>query len=98
MQKKFKTYVMTTGNHLNNFVELDSKIMDELLKTTDELLKVEHLDLENSKYLAKVLFCLGKYDESIEQLEKILSLKSDDEHIMTYIGINHFKKGIMKLH
>ena len=83
---------MTTRNHLNNFVELDSKIMEEHLKISDELLKVEHLDLENTEYLAKLLFCLGKYDESIEQFEKILSLKSDDEQVMADIGINYFKK------
>ena len=83
---------MTTRNHLNNFVELDSKIMDELLKTTDKLLKVEHLDYDNIEYLARALFCLERYDESIEHFKRMLSLKSDDKQVMTYIGINYFKK------
>lgn len=83
---------MTTGNHLNNFEKLDSKIIKDHLKTAEELLKVEHLDLENSKYLAKILFCLEKYDESIEKFERILSIKSDDGQVMAYIGINYFKK------
>lgn len=83
---------MTTNTHLNDFIELDSKIQEELLKTTDELLKVEYLDLDNTEYLAKALFCLKKYDESIEQFEKMLSFKSDDEQVMAYIGINYFKK------
>ena len=83
---------MTTNNHLKNFVEIDSKTQENLLRTTDELLKVEHLDLDNTKYLAKVLFYLGKYDESIEQLKKILSLNSNDEQVMIHIGINYFKK------
>ena len=83
---------MTTKNHLKNFVEIDSKTRKNLLKTTDELLKVEHLDLDNTKYLAKLLFCLGKYDESIDQLKRVLSLNSDDEKVMIHIGINYFKK------
>lgn len=83
---------MTTRNHLSNFVEPNTKIQEELLKTTDELLKVEHLDLENTEYLAKALFCLKRYDESIKQFERILSQKSDDEQVMAYIGINYFKK------
>ena len=83
---------MTTRNHLNKFVELDSKILDEHLKIANELLNVEHLDLDNTEYLAKILFCLEKYDESIEQFERILSLKSDDGQVMAYIGINYFKK------
>lgn len=83
---------MTTNNHLKNFVEIDSKTRKNLLKTTDELLKVEHLDLDNTKYLAKLLFCLGKYDESIDQLKRVLSLNSDDEKVMIHIGINYFKK------
>lgn len=83
---------MTTSNHLNNFMELDSKIQEELLKTTDELLEVEHLDLDNTKYLAKALFCLKRYDESIEQFERMLSLKSDDEDALSFIGINYFRK------
>ena len=83
---------MTTNNHLKNFVEIDSKTRKNLLKTTDELLKVEHLDLDNTKYLAKLLFCLGKYDESIDQLKRVLSLNSNDEKVMIHIGINYFKK------
>ena len=83
---------MTTNSHLKNFVEIDSKTLEELSKTADELLEVKHLDLDNTEYLAKALFCLGKYDESIEQFERILSLKSDDEQAMSNIGINYFLK------
>lgn len=49
---------MTTMNHLSNFVEIDSAILDELEKTADNLLEIEHLDFDNTIYLAKVLFCL----------------------------------------
>lgn len=87
---------MTTNNHLTDFAQIDSGIMDELSKTADELLKVEHLDSDNRQYLAKALFCLERYDESIEQFKRILSLESDDEKIMTYIAINYFKKGDYK--
>lgn len=84
---------MTTNNHLNNFIELDSKSREELLKTADELVKVKHLDLDNTKYLAKILFYLQKYDESIEQYKRALTLNSEDEHAIVFIGINYFKKG-----
>lgn len=70
---------MTTNYHLNDFIELDSKILEDLSDTADELLEVEHLDLDNREYLAKALFCLGRYGESIEQFKGILSLKADDE-------------------
>lgn len=83
---------MTTDHHLNNFIKLDSKTMDELSKTADELIEVEHLDFDNTRYLAKALFCLGRYDESIKQFERMLSLKSDDWQVMADIGINYFKK------
>ena len=83
---------MTTINHLNNFAEIDSEIQQQYSKTADELLEVEHLDLDNTEYLAKLLFCLGRYDESIEQFERVLSMKSDDENVMADIGINYFKK------
>ena len=83
---------MTTNSHLKNFVDIDLKTLEELSKIADELLEVEHLDADNTEYLAKALFCLGKYDESIEQLERILSLKSDDEQAMSNIGINYFLK------
>ena len=83
---------MTTRNHLNNFVEIDSEIQQDYLNTVDELLEVDHLDFDNVEYLAKLLFCLGRYDESIEQFERILSMKSDDENAITNIGINYFKK------
>ena len=83
---------MTTINHLNNFAEIDSEIQQQYSKTADELLEVEHLDLDNTEYLAKLLFCLGRYDESIEQFERILSIKCDDENVMADIGINYFKK------
>ena len=83
---------MTTRNHLNDFVEIDSEIQQDYLKIVDELLEVDHLDFDNVEYLAKLLFCLGRYDESIEQFERILSMKSDDENAITNIGINYFKK------
>lgn len=84
---------MTTRNHLNDFVEIDSEIQRDYLNTANELLEVDHLDLDNVEYLAKLLFCLGRYDESIEQFERILSMKCDDENAITDIGINYFKKG-----
>ena len=83
---------MTTTNHLNDFIKLDSKTVDELSKTADELLEVEHLDFDNTEYLAKVLFCLERYDESIKQFERMLTIKSDDGQVLTNIGINYFKK------
>ena len=89
--KTIQVNVMTTDHHLNNFIDLDSETMDELSKTADELLEVEHLDFDNTNYLVKALFCLGRYDESIKQFERMLSLKSDNKEIMTNIGINYFK-------
>ncbi|WP_410319988.1 tetratricopeptide repeat protein [Methanobrevibacter sp.] len=89
--KRAKVNAMTTNNHLN-FEELDSKTYEDYSKTANELLEVEHLDFENSKYLAKVLFLLKRHDESIEQLERALSQKSDDESI-ALIAVNHFQKG-----
>ena len=83
---------MTTNNHLSNFEKLDSKILEEQLKTAEELLEVENLDLDNTEYLASLLFCLERYDESIEQFERALSLKSDDEEILRDIAITYFKK------
>ena len=88
--KRAKVNAMTTNNHLN-FEELDSKTYEDYSKTANELLEVEHLDFENSKYLAKLLFLLKRHDESIEQLERALSQKSDDEAI-DLIAINHFQK------
>lgn len=82
---------MTTDHHLNEFIELDSETIDELSKTADELIEVKHLDFNNTDYLAKVLFCLGRYDESIKQFERLLSLKSNDKQITTNMGINYFK-------
>lgn len=90
--KTIQVNVMTTDHHLNEFIELDSETMDELSKTADELLEFEHLDFDNTNYLAKALFCLGRYDESIKQFERMLSLKSDDWQVMADIGINYFKK------
>lgn len=87
---------MTTNNHLNEFTEIDPKILDDLKNTADELLPVKNLDLDNTEYLAKVLFFLGRYDESIMQFERVLSIKSDDEKAMTFIAICHFKKGDYK--
>ncbi len=87
---------MTTNSHLNNFEKFDSKTIEEYLKITDELLEVEHLDLDNTEYLAKVLFCLERHDESIEQFERILSQKDEDCEILINIGINYFKKGDYK--
>ena len=87
--KKAKVNAMTTNNHLN-FEELDSKTYEDLSKTANELLEVEHLDFDNRKYLAKVLFLLKRHDESIEQLEMAISKKSDDE-TQALIAINHFQ-------
>lgn len=87
---------MTTMNHLSNFVEIDSAILDELEKTADNLLEVEHLDFDNTIYLAKVLFLLKRYDESIKQFERALSLKANDKTAITFIGINHFQKNDYK--
>ena len=83
---------MTTNNHLNNYIELDPEIREELSKTADELLEVKHLDSDNTKYLAKVLFRLGRHDESIGQLEKILSFDGDDEDALVLVALNHFRK------
>ena len=83
---------MTTTSHLNDFVKLDSEILDEHSKTADELLKAGHLDLENTLYLAKLLFCLERYDESIKQFKKALSLKGDDEEALSFIAVCCFKK------
>ena len=87
--KKAKVNSMTTNNHLN-FEELDSKTYEDLSKIANELLEVEHLDFDNRKYLAKVLFLLKRHDESIEQLEMAISKKSDDE-TQALIAINHFQ-------
>ena len=84
---------MTTSNHLNEFVQMDPKTLEDHSKTADELLKVEHLDCDNTEYLAKLLFCLGRYDESIQQFERILELKGNEKTAMVNIAINHFKKG-----
>ena len=89
--KRAKVNAMTTNNHLN-FEELDSKTYEDYSKTANELLEVEHLDFENSKYLAKVLFLLKRHDESIEQLERALSQKSDDEAI-ALIALNYLDFG-----
>lgn len=82
---------MTTINHLSNFEELDFKTTEELSNTADELLAVEHLDSDNTKYLAGILLSLGRYGESIEQLERILTMKSNDEETIALIAISHFK-------
>ena len=83
---------MTTNNHLNEFTEIDPKLREDLMNTADELLLVEELDLENSEYLAKILFCLGKYDESIRQFERMLSMKGRNKNalasiVVTLLGI-----------
>lgn len=83
---------MTTKNHLNNFIKIDSKIQDDLKSTAENLLEVENLDLENTEYLAKALFCLGRYSESIRQFEKILEKKAKDKDALKNIAINHFHK------
>ena len=84
---------MTTENHLNEFVQINPETRKDLQNTTEELLKVEHLDLDNRQYLASVLFCLGRYEESIEEFERILSMKEKDEKIIADIAICHFKIG-----
>ena len=73
---------MTTENHLNEFVQINPETRKDLQNTTEELLKVEHLDLDNRQYLASVLFCLGRYGESIEEFERILSKNENDEKII----------------
>ena len=78
---------MTTTNHLNNFEKLDSDILESHRKIADELLEVENLDLENTEYLARLLFCLERYDESIDQFKKVISLKSDVGNAFMFIGI-----------
>lgn len=82
---------MTTINHLNSFEKLESETMENLSRTADELLCVEHLDFENTEYLANVLLLLGRHDESIKQFERMLLLKDDDKKALTGIAINHFK-------
>ena len=62
------------------------------MNTADELLLVEELDLDNAEYLAKILFCLGKYDESIRQFERMLSMKGRNKNALASIAINHFKR------
>ena len=57
-----------------------------------ELLNVENLDFDNTRYLAEILFKLKRYDESIKQLKRALSLSHDDE-LLTLIGITYFKMG-----
>ena len=82
---------MTTINHLNSFEKLESETMENLSRTADELLCVEHLDFDNTEYLANVLLLLGRHDESIEQFERMLLLKEDDKKALAGIAINHFK-------
>ena len=53
---------------------------------------VENLDFDNTRYLAEILFKLKRYDESIKQLKRALSLSHDDE-LLTLIGITYFKMG-----
>ena len=83
---------MTTNNHLKNFIEPEPEIREELSKTADELLEAKHLDRDNTMHLAKVLFRLGRHDESIEQLEKIISFIGYDKNALTLIALNHFRK------
>ena len=73
---------MTTENHLNEFVQINPETRKDLQNTAEELLKVEHLDLDNRQYLASVLFSLGRYGESIDEFERILSIKENDEKII----------------
>ena len=84
---------MTTENHLNEFVQINPETRKDLQNTAEELSKVEHLDLDNRQYLASVLFSLGRYDESIEEFERILSIKENDEKIIADIAICHYKRG-----
>lgn len=81
---------MTTNNHLNNFVEIDSKTHDELSNIVDKLLQVKHLDIDNTHYLASSLVSLERYDESVMQYERILAMKSYDEKALLGIGIAYF--------
>ena len=81
---------MTTTNHLNKYEKLDSEILESHSKIADELLEVENLDLENTEYLARLLFCLERYDESIDQFKKVMSLKNDMGNAFMFIGINYF--------
>ena len=83
---------MTTRNHLNSFEKLEPETMDNISRTADELLCIEHLDFDNTRYLASALFCLGRYDESIEQFERMLSMKCDDKETIACLAINHFQK------
>ena len=84
---------MTTDNHLNSFAELDCETTENHSKTAEELLNVENLDFDNTRYLAEILFKLKRYDESIEQLKRTLSLSHDDDELLTLIGITYFKMG-----
>ena len=43
---------MTTDNHLNSFAELDCETTENHSKTAEELLNVENLDFDNTRYLA----------------------------------------------
>ncbi|MGN0175084.1 MAG: tetratricopeptide repeat protein [Methanobrevibacter sp.] len=83
---------MTTDNHLNSFAELDCETTENHSKTAEELLNVENLNFDNTRYLAEILFKLKRYDESIKQLKRALSLSHDDE-LLTLIGITYFKMG-----
>lgn len=83
---------MTTDNHLNSFAELDCETTENHSKTAEKLLNVENLDFDNTRYLAEILFKLKRYDESIKQLKRALSLSHDDE-LLTLIGITYFKMG-----
>lgn len=71
---------MTTDNHLNSFAELDCETTENHSKTAEELLNVENLDFDNTRYLAEILF----------KLKRALSLSHDDE-LLTLIGITYFK-------
>lgn len=73
---------MTTDNHLNSFAELDCETTENHSKTAEELLNVENLDFDNTRYLAEILF----------KLKRALSLSHDDE-LLTLIGITYFKMG-----
>lgn len=48
---------MTTDNHLNSFAELDCETTENHSKTAEELLNVENLDFDNTRYLAR--YCLS---------------------------------------
>ena len=73
---------MTTDNHLNSFAELDCETTENHSKTAEDLLNVENLDFDNTRYLAEILF----------KLKRALSLSHDDE-LLTLIGITYFKMG-----